>query len=70
MSKQPEWMTVSEVARFTDVTPSSVRVWANLGSLPTTRTASGVRLFKKNDVERFHLRRQAARSERLEGRGA
>lgn len=47
-------LTPAEVARLADVTPASVRSWADLGRLPVLRTPAGLRLFRRADVE-HHL---------------
>ncbi len=46
-------MTSSDVARRLGVTPATVRLWERLGRIPATRTLSGTRLFRSEDVERF-----------------
>jgi DNA-binding transcriptional MerR regulator len=56
-----EWLTKGEFAQLAGVSPVTVKAWANDGLVPVTRTASGVRLFRRAACERF-LRERAARS--------
>jgi DNA-binding transcriptional MerR regulator len=51
MQKQSDQMLTAEAARLADVTPATVRLWEKQGKLTATRTASGVRLFNRADVE-------------------
>lgn len=49
-------LTVSEAARVLagldrPVSAATVRLWADAGKIPTVRTAYGVRLFRRSDVE-------------------
>jgi len=46
-------MTHGDVAKFAQVSPGAVRAWADSGRLRFIRTAGGVRLFERSDVERF-----------------
>ncbi len=51
-------LTISEAARVLGVSAQTVRVWADSGKLPTTRTEAGsMRLFQRNDVESYAARR-------------
>jgi DNA-binding transcriptional MerR regulator len=60
-----EFYTVAEVSRADgEATPASVRAWERAGKLPAIRTASGIRLFRRDDVERFLAARRAARTVR------
>lgn len=45
------WLTLSQVANILGVHPSTVRSWANQGSLPVHRTSGGHRRFLKSEVE-------------------
>jgi DNA-binding transcriptional MerR regulator len=55
-----EWLTVGDVARALDVAAETIRLWDRLGKLPATvRTESGIRLFRREDVERFAKERSA-----------
>ena len=47
-----EILTVGDVARVFGISPQAVRVWERLGKLSGLRTASGMRLFLRADVER------------------
>lgn len=50
-------MMTAEVARFLNVVPNTVRGYESSGSLPADRTATGVRIFRRHDVEAFAKRR-------------
>jgi DNA-binding transcriptional MerR regulator len=54
-------MTASDAGRILGVSVDMVRLLAKGGSLPFQSTISGVRLFRRGDVER--LRRERARSQ-------
>lgn len=49
----------AEAARILGVTPATVRLMESRGELPATRTASGVRIFERADVERLAAQRTA-----------
>lgn len=49
----------SEVARRFGVSPITVHLRERTGRLPALKTATGVRLFHRADVERFARERQA-----------
>lgn len=51
-------LTTNDVAKLAGVDSSTVRDWETAGKLPASRTASGVRLFKRGDVERFLRKRE------------
>ena len=56
-------LTTADAARRLGVTPARVRQIADAGRLAHTRTASGTRLYKVDDVERL-ARQRAARQAR------
>jgi excisionase family DNA binding protein len=43
----------SEAARILGISAQSVRAWENAGRLRATKTAGGVRLFSRVEVERL-----------------
>ena len=45
-----EWLSLSEVAKFLGVHPSTVRNWANQGQIPVHRTTGGHRRFRRSEV--------------------
>jgi excisionase family DNA binding protein len=51
---EDELLSPTEVARLACVSPCAVRLWADEGRLPVLRTAAGMRLFRRADVE-HHL---------------
>jgi excisionase family DNA binding protein len=46
-------LTVSEAARELSKCTDTVREWARRGRLPVIRTEGGLRLFRREDVERI-----------------
>jgi excisionase family DNA binding protein len=53
-----EWLTLSQAAEILGVHPSTIRVWADQGYLPTQRTQGGHRRFRRSDLEiRMHTNR-------------
>ena len=50
-------MTTAEVARLLNVVPNTVRGYESAGLLSADRTATGVRIFRRHDVESFAKRR-------------
>jgi DNA-binding transcriptional MerR regulator len=58
---ETEYLTSADVGRRLGLTPASVRMLARTGKLPHTRTASGTRLYNRNDVERYAAERAALR---------
>ena len=59
-----EYLGPSDVARLAGVSVSLVRVWYLEGRLAYIRTAGGMRLSTREDVERLIARRTAARGRR------
>jgi excisionase family DNA binding protein len=53
-------LLTSEVARILNVTPETVRLWERIGRLHAVKTARGVRLFDRRDVEHLARERQAS----------
>lgn len=51
-------LQVHDVARFAGVTPSAVRLWADAGRIPTIKTMSGQRLFRRKDVLAYFISRR------------
>jgi len=48
-----EWLSLSQAAELLGVHPSTVRSWADQGSLPAQRTQGGHRRFRRADVEQW-----------------
>ena len=59
--KGNDLLTAGDVTREADgtVNPQTVRHWADTGRLPVMRTAGGVRLFRRRDVEKVLADRKA-----------
>jgi excisionase family DNA binding protein len=53
-------ITVSTTARELGVAEGTVRLMADRGVLPCTKLASGLRLFRRDDVERVRAAREFA----------
>ncbi len=54
-----EYLSVADAARILDVVPATVRQMERSGRLPARRTAGGIRLFCREDVERLAAARAA-----------
>jgi len=50
---EDELFTPSAAARFIRKSEGMVRNYAATGKLPCTRTSTGLRLFRKSDLEKF-----------------
>ena len=66
-------LTTREAARLLGISAQSIRQWERLGHLAATKTASGIRLFARADIEKMRRaieeRRDAPRpSPRTPGR--
>ncbi len=59
-----QWLTVADVARKLNLMPDTVRDLERRGRLKAVRTAGGVRLFRKADIEEFIQEREARRTPR------
>lgn len=60
-------LATADVARILNVTCASVRAYERKGQLRADRTAGGIRLFKRSEVERF--RRERNEGLRSQARG-
>lgn len=56
----------NDAARILNVSPDTVRRLERTGVLPALKTAGGVRLFNRTDVERLALERQGSQEGRNE----
>lgn len=54
-------LTTQDVARADGVCAATVRQWERTGKLPAIRTASGMRLFRRADVDHLLAARRHAR---------
>lgn len=55
-------LTVADAARLLGVVPATVRQMERNGRLPALRTESGIRLFRRQDVERLVEERARTRA--------
>lgn len=55
-----EFLSTGDAARRLGVAPDTVRLWERNGCLPAMRTAGGIRLFRREDVEKVAAERAAA----------
>ncbi|MBI4769817.1 MAG: helix-turn-helix domain-containing protein [Chloroflexi bacterium] len=53
----PDWMTLSEAARYLGVHPTTLRRWSDAGELPVALTPGGHRRFMPHDLTQFATRR-------------
>lgn len=53
-----DYLTVQDASRITGYSPSYLRLLDMKGELPAIRTAGGIRLFLRSDVEAFASRRE------------
>jgi len=53
-----EWLSLGEAADLLGVHPSTVRQWADSGSLPSQRTPGGHRRFRRSDLRQWAARQQ------------
>ena len=51
MKKTANWLNLGEVASIVGVHPSTIRNWADKGSLPVYRTKGGHRRFLKEEID-------------------
>jgi len=56
---QSDLLTTGDVAREAGNAADTVRYWERTGLLKATRTASGQRLFRREDVEAFLAKRRS-----------
>ena len=54
-----KYLSAADAARLLGVVPATVRQMERDGRLPAQRTAGGMRLFHRKDVERFLAERAA-----------
>jgi len=66
-TRSPDWLNLSEAARLLGVHPSTVRMWADKGEIPSQRTSGGHRRFRRVDLEAWQAshRRGTARGAAL-----
>ena len=57
-----EFYTSSGAARFIEKSEGSVRMYAATGKLPCIRTSTGLRLFRRADLEKFVSEQRAERA--------
>jgi excisionase family DNA binding protein len=62
--KDDELMTIGQVARAAGISPTAVRWHVDQGRLPVLRALGGLRLFYRDDVDRFLAERDALRHAR------
>jgi excisionase family DNA binding protein len=53
-ARSPDWLNLSEAARLLGIHPSTVRMWADNGDIPSQRTKGGHRRFRKTDLEAWN----------------
>lgn len=50
MQQAQEFLTTNDAAKIANKSGETIRLWARSGRLPSIRTASGVHLFRREDV--------------------
>jgi excisionase family DNA binding protein len=55
-SREPEWLTLGQAARFLGVAQSTIRKWSDQGRVPAFYTPGGHRRFRRGDLETFLAR--------------
>jgi excisionase family DNA binding protein len=58
-------LSPADAAEILGLVPATVRALADRGQLPAMRTARGMRLFRRQDVERLATERAAQRVQRV-----
>lgn len=53
MDDQPTLLTISEAAKRLGVSPGTVRIYADKGTIPVIKLPSGHRRFRPEDVQRL-----------------
>ena len=56
-----EFLTTSPTAREFEVSPQTVIEWERKGILSAIKTANGLRLFRRSDIEKLKQARNAKR---------
>jgi len=59
MQDSTQLLTTADAARIVGVSSETIRSWENEGKLSAVRTASGIRLFARDEIERAALRYRA-----------
>jgi excisionase family DNA binding protein len=54
------FFTTLDVAKILQVSPDTVRQWERRGKLAATRTAGGMRLFRRDDIEMLASQRRTS----------
>jgi len=55
-SRDPDWLTLGQAARFLGVAQSTIRKWSDQGRVPAFYTPGGHRRFRRPDLETFLAR--------------
>ena len=63
------YLSISEVARILDVSPSTLRAWENMGLVKPYRSESKYRLFTWQDVERLKRIKYLKSAQQLNSKG-
>ena len=58
MQSQDEFLGPYDASKIAQVSPQTVRTWADQGKLNVIRTAGGMRLFKRSEVEALAQKRK------------
>ncbi|HVS86509.1 MAG TPA: response regulator [Gaiellaceae bacterium] len=62
-SRDPEWLTLGQAARFLGVAQSTIRKWSDQGRVPAFYTPGGHRRYRRSDLETFLARSGPGRTQ-------
>lgn len=65
---QTEWLSLSEASELIGVHPSTLRRWADAGTIPCTRTPGSHRRFRRVVLDRYLADKGQATPDRLSGK--
>jgi excisionase family DNA binding protein len=67
LSERPkEWLGLTAAAQMLGIHPSTLRVWADKGDIPSHRTAGGHRRFKRAELEVWAAARRTSQPSELQ----
>ena len=64
---QSSWMSLGEAARLLGVHPSTLRIWADRGEIPSHRTPGGHRRFRLEELSAWSAAHRAGQIDKAQG---
>jgi len=61
-----DYLTTATAARALGIAEQTVRLWVRRGDLPAIRLSSGLRIYRRADVDRLRVARAAAKVQHTE----